>query len=174
MSPTAGRPASRRSSRVGLLLVVGLLAIGSVFAYYRVRTLWYYPTLRVETPDGYAFTVVQDRRRDRSDCGDANARFLAPLQTACADCKLVYARCLSKLEGVALTLVIENPPPLYVVNAPRLRMAVSGPLGQLETVCDGIAAGLVKAGLPYAACAYPRDRSSNKPHQQKGPGTGPR
>jgi hypothetical protein len=174
MSRTAGRPASKRRSRVGLLLAVSLLAIGSVFAYYRVRTLWYYPTLRIETPEGYAFTVVQDRRRDRSECGDANARFLAPLQTVCANCKLVYARCLSKLEGVELTLVTENPPPLYVVHAPRLRMAVSGPHTHLETVCDDIAAGLVKAGLPYAACAYPRGRSAAESPRQKGPRTGPR
>jgi hypothetical protein len=173
MIPTAGRPASKRNSRVSLLLIAGLLAIGSVFAYYRVRALSYYPTLRIETPEGYTFTVVQDLRRDRSGCGDANARFLAPLRTVCANCKLVYARCLRKLEGVELTLVTENPPPLYVVNAPRLRMAVSGPLAQLETVCDGIAAGLVKAGLPYAACAYPRGRPSSEPRQQKGPGTGP-
>jgi len=163
MSRTAGRPASKRRSRASLLLIVGLLAIGSVFAYYRVRALSYYPTLRIETPDGYAFTVVQDRRRDRSECGDANDRFLAPLADICKNCKLVYARCLSKLEGVELTLVTEDPPPLYIVHAPRLRMAVSGPPAHLNTVCADIAAGLVKAGLPYAACAYPRGATPTQP-----------
>ena len=163
MSRTAGRPASKRRSPASLLLIVGLLAIGSVFAYYRVRALSYYPTLRIETPDGYALTVVQDVRRERSACGEANARFLAPLQTVCKNCKLVYARCLRKLEGVELTLVVEEPPPLYVVRAAGVRMAVSGPLAHLKDVCDNIAVGLVKSGMKTAACAYPRDRPAAEP-----------
>jgi len=163
MRRSAGRPASKRRSRASLLLIVSLLAIGSVLAYYCVRALSYYPTLRVEMPDGYAFTVVQDRRRDRSECGAANARFLAPLASICKNCKLVYARCLRKLEGVELTLVTEDPPPLYVVHAPRLRMAVSGPPANLQAVCDDIAVGLVKSGLQSAACAYPRNRPAAAP-----------
>ena len=157
MIPTAGRPASRAASRVSLVLIVALLAAGSVAAVVTVRRLWYYPTLRVETPNGFAFTVVQDRRRERSGCGDANDRFLAPLATVCKDCKVVYARCLRKLEGVELTLVDEDPPPLYLVAAPGVRMAVTGPLERLKTVCDSIALGLVKSGLPQAACVYPRN-----------------
>lgn len=167
MSPTAGRPVSERRLHASVVLITALLAIGSVFAYYRVRTLSYYPTLRIETPDGYTFTVVQDARRERSACGEANARFLAPLETICKNCKLVYARCLRKLEGVELTLVTENPPPLYVVTAPRLRMAVSGPLANLKTVCDDIAIGLVKSGLQSAACAYPRDRPPSEPSMSR-------
>ena len=174
MRPTVGRPASERRLRVSLLLIAALLAIGGVLAYYRVRALSYYPTIRIETPDGYTFTVVQDVRRGRNECGDANARFLAPLATICKNCKLVYARCLRKLEGVELTLMIENPPPLYVVRAAGVRMAVSGPLAHLRTVCDDIAASLVKSGLQSAACAYPRDRALADPEKQKGPGTGPR
>jgi hypothetical protein len=86
----------------------------------------------------------------------------------------VYARCLRNLEGVELTLMIENPPPLYVVRAGGVRMAVSGPLAHLKTVCDDIAAALVKSGLQSAACAYPRDRAPAASEKQKGPGTGPR
>ena len=167
MSPTAGPPVSKRASRVSQLLIVALLVAGSVAAYYYVHSLSYYPTLRVETPDGFAFTVVQDRRGARSECGDANDRFLAPLDTACQDCKAVYARCLRKLEGVELTLVEEDPPPLYVVAAPGVRMAVTGPPDQLRTVCDGIAARLAKGGLRRAACAYPRNRGPDP--KQKGP-----
>jgi len=163
MTPTAGRPASKRRLRVSHLLIAVLLAIGSVFAYYRVRALSYYPTIRIETPDGYTFTVVQDARRRRSECGEANARFLAPLATICENCKVAYARCLRKLEGVELTLMIEDPPPLYVVRAAGVRMAVSGPLANLKTVCDAIAADLVKSGLQSAACAYPRDRAPGDP-----------
>ena len=167
MSPTAGRPASRRASRVSLLLIVALLAVGSVAAYYTVRSLSYYPTLRIETPSGFAFTVVQGRRDDRSGCGDANDRFLQPLDTVCESCKVVYARCRRRLEGVELTLIEESPPPLYVVAAPGVRMAVTGPLEHLKTVCDTIAVGLVKSGLTHAACVYPRD--GGLPGKQKGP-----
>ena len=156
MSPTAGRPATRRRSRVSLLLIVGLLAVGSVLAYFRVRALHYYPTARIETPDGYAFTVVQDVRASRSECGDANDRFLSPLDAICTQCRVVYARCLRELEGVELTLVAEDPPPLYLVRAPGVRMAVTGPLARLKDVCVDIAAGLVKTGLPSASCAYAR------------------
>ena len=156
MRRTAGRPATKRRSRVSLILIVGLLAVGSVFANYWVRTLHYYPTARIETPDGYTFTVVQDVRASRAECGDANDRFLAPLDKTCDKCKVAYARCLTRLEGVEQTLVVEDPPPLYLVHAPGVRMAVTGPLARLREVCVDIAAGLVKNGLPTASCAYAR------------------
>ena len=156
MSPMAGRPATRPRSRVSLLLIVGLLAVGSVLAYVHVRTLHYYPTARIETPAGYAFTVVQDVRASRGECGDANDRFLSPLDKICERCKVVYARCLTKLEGVELTLVTENPPPLYLVSAPGVRMAVTGPLARRKEVCEEIAESLLKGGLPTASCAYAR------------------
>src|SRR5512135_136982 len=156
MSRTAGRPATKRRSRVSLVLIVGLLAVGSVFAHYWVRALRYYPTARIETPDGYAFTVVQDVRPSRGECGDANDRFLSPLDRICEKCRVVYARCLTKLEGVELTLVTEDPPPLYLVRAPGVRMAVTGPLARRKEVCTDIAASLVNSGLPTASCAYAR------------------
>ena len=156
MNRTAGRPATKRRSRVSLFLIVGLLAVGSVFAHYWVRGLHYYPTARIETPDGYAFTVLQDVRASRDACGDANDRFLSPLDKICDKCKVAYARCLTKLEGVELTLAVENPPPLYTVRAPGVRMAVTGPLAGLRDVCVDIATGLVKTGLPTASCAYAR------------------
>lgn len=162
---------------MSLLLIVALLAAGSVAAYYTVRSLSYYPTLRIETPSGFAFTVVQERRDDRAGCGDANDRFLQPLDTVCESCKVVYARCRRRLEGVELTLIEESPPPLYVVAAPGVRMAVTGPLEHLKEVCEDIAEGLVKSGLTHAACAYPRGTPSApalQDPQHKGPGKGPR
>ena len=147
-------------------LIVALLAAGSLIAHFWVRTLHYYPTARIETPDGYAFTVLQDVRASRSECGDANDRFLFPLERICEKCKVVYARCLRKLEGVELTLAVENPPPLYLVRAPGVRMAVTGPLARLKDVCNDIAAGLVKNGLPAASCAYARGTAV-----EKGPGS---
>jgi len=156
MSRTAGRPAIRRRSRASLVLIFGLLAGGSVLAHFWVRSLHYYPTARIETPDGFAFTVLQDVRDSRADCGDANDRFLAPLDKICDKCKVAYARCLTKLEGVELTLAVENPPPQYLVRAPGVRMAVTGPLARLREVCVDIAAALVTKGLPTASCAYAR------------------
>jgi hypothetical protein len=162
MSRTAGRPATRRRSRVSLFLIVALLAVGSVFAHYWVRTLHYYPTARIETPAGYAFTVVQDVRASRSECGDANDRFLSPLDRICERCKVAYARCLTKLEGVELTLVTEDPPPQYLVRAPGVRMAVTGPLARRKEVCEEIAESLVKGGLPTASCAYARGAATSQ------------
>jgi hypothetical protein len=167
MSPTAGRPATKRRSRVSLLLIIGLLGAGSALAYFHVRTLRYYPTARIETPEGYAFTVVQDVRASRSECGGANDRFLSPLDKICQNCKVVYARCLRKLEGVEQTLMVENPPPLYLVRAAGVRMAVSGPLAHLKDVCDNIALGLVRSGMKSAACAYPRDRPPAAPFKSR-------
>ena len=150
MSRTAGRPATERRSRASVVLIVALLAIGSVIAHFWVRTLHYYPTARIETPDGYAFTVLQDVRASRDECGDANDRFLSPLDRICEKCRVVYARCLTKLEGVEQTLAVEDPPPLYMVRAPGLRMAVTGPLARLRKVCVDIATGLVKTGIGLA------------------------
>lgn len=156
MTRTAGRPATKRRSRVSTILIVGLLAVGGAFANYWVRTLHYYPTARIETPDGYAFTVLQKVRASRSECGDANDRFLSPLDRMCDKCRVAYARCLTKLEGVELTLAVENPPPQYLVRAPGIRMAVTGPVARLREVCTEIATSLVKTGLPTASCVYAR------------------
>jgi len=159
MSPTAGPPAGkpRRGSRVAALLIVALLAVGGVFAHYRVATLTYYPTAGVELPGGFAFHVVQQAQPDRAACGEANDRFLGPLAKTCKGCKVVYARCRREIDGTDQLLMTESAPSFYVVMAPGLRMRVSGPADQLGAVCDGIAAQLARGGRVNATCFHPRD-----------------
>jgi len=159
MSPTAGRPAGKqqRGSRVAALLIVALLAVGGVFAHYRVATLTYYPTAGVELPGGFAFHVVQEAQPDRAACGEANDRLLGPLEKTCKGCKVVYARCRRTIDGTDQLLMTEAAPAFYVVMAPGLRMRMSGPAGQLGAVCDSIAAQLASSGRVNSTCFHPRD-----------------
>ncbi len=159
MRRTAGRPAgkARRGSRVATLLIVALLAVGGVFAHYRVATLSYYPTAKVELPGGFSFSAVQTLQPDRASCGEANRRFLEALAKVCKDCRVAYARCRRGLEGTDLLLMTESAPSFYVVVSPGLRMRVSGPQAQLGEVCDGIAAQLVSTGRANASCLHPRE-----------------
>ena len=160
MRRTAGRPAgkAKRGSRVALLLIVALLAVGGVYAHYWVRTLTYYPTARVELPGGFSFSMVQTLQPDRAACGAANRRVLEPLAKTCRGCKVAYARCRRTIGGTDLLLMTEPAPAFYVVVAPGLRMRVDGPPGEIRAVCDGIAATLAKTGGANASCLYPRDR----------------
>ena len=147
----------KRGSRVATLLIVALLAVGGVFAHYRVKTLTYYPTAKIELPGGFSFSVVQGLQPDRAACGEANERLLDPLEKTCNGCKVSYARCRRKIEGTDLLLVTERAPSFYVVVAPGLRMRVDGPRDQLAAVCDRIAAQLAQGGRANASCLYPRD-----------------
>ena len=159
MRRTAGRPAgnAKRSSRVALLLIVALLAVGGVYAHYYVKTLTYYPTAKIDLPGGFAFSVVQDPQPDRASCGKANRRLLEPMQQACPNCKVTYARCRRTVEGTDLLLLTETSPAFYEVVAPGMRMRVEGPLDQIRTVCEGIARQLERSGRAHASCLYPRD-----------------
>jgi hypothetical protein len=172
MSRTAGRPAGKatRGSRIATLLIVALLAVGGVFAHYRVATLTYYPTAKVELPGGFSFSVVQALQPDRAACGDANDRFLAPLAKTCKGCRVVYARCRREIDGTDLLLMTETAPSFYIVIAPGLRMRISGPSDQLSAVCESIAAQLVRTGRANATCLHPRNVESADPQKQKGPG----
>lgn len=158
MRRTAGPPAGKkRGSRVALLLIVALLAVGGVYAHYYVKTLTYYPTAKLELPDGFSFSMVQKLQPDRAACGEANRRVLEPMKKSCPRCKVAYARCRRKLEGTDLLLLTEPKPGFYVVVAPGLRMRVDGPLDQIRAVCDGIAKKLAYGGEVNASCLYPRN-----------------
>lgn len=165
MRRTAGPPAGekKRGSRVALLLIVALLAVGGVYAHYYVETLTYYPTAKVTLPGGFSFSMVQALQPDRAACGEANRRVLEPLQKSCRECKVVYARCRRTIEGTDLLLLTEPKPAFYVVVAPGLRMRVDGPLDKIRAVCDGIAEKLAFNGKANASCLYPRDHPRAKP-----------
>ena len=165
MRRTAGPPAgkTKRGSRVALLLIIALLAVGGVYAHYWVRTLTYYPTAKVDLPGGFSFSMVQALQPDRASCGEANRRVLEALEKDCKGCTIAYARCRRTIEGTDLLLMTEPKPAFYVVVAPGLRMRVDGPLGQIRAVCDGIAAQLAHSGKANASCLYPRDQPRPAP-----------
>ena len=137
------------------LVILVLLAVGSVLAHYHVANQSYYPVSKLASADGYTFHMVQDRRAQRNACGEANERFLAPIKARCLQCEVVYARCERELQGVELALLMGDPMPMHVVVAPGLRLAMEGPKERVRQECEQLATELVKGGAPSAACVFP-------------------
>ena len=137
------------------LVIVVLLVVGSVLAHYHVSNRSYFPVAKLASADGYTFHMVQDRTAERSDCGKANDRFLAPLKKACTYCEVVYARCERELHGLELALLMGDPVPMHVVIAPGLRLAIEGPAQSVRRDCEHIATDLVKSGAAAASCVFP-------------------
>ena len=137
------------------LVILVLLAAGSVLAYYHVANQSYYPVAKLTSVDGYTFHMVQDRRAQRNACGEANNRFLAPIKTRCLQCEVAYARCERELQGLELALLTGDPVPVHVVMAPGLRLALEGPKERVRRECEQLAAELVKGGAASAACVFP-------------------
>ncbi len=137
------------------LVILVLLAVGSVLAYYHVANQNYYPVSKLASADGYTFHMVQDRRAQRNACGQANDRFLAPIKARCLQCQVVYARCERELQGLELALLLGDPMPIHVVISPGLRLAMEGPKEAVRQQCEQLATGLVKGGAPTAACVFP-------------------
>ena len=137
------------------LVIVVLLVVGSVLAYYHVANQSYFPVAKLASADGYTFHMVQDRRAQRNACGEANERFLGPIKARCLQCQVVYARCERKLQGVELALLMGDPMPMHVVIAPGLRLAMEGPKERVREQCEQFASDLVKGGARTAACVFP-------------------
>jgi len=137
------------------IVILVLLAVGSVLAHYHVANQSYYPVSKLASADGYTFHMVQDRRAQRNACGQANDRFLAPIKARCLQCQVVYARCERELQGVELALLMGDPMPMHVVIAPGLRLAMEGPKERVREQCEQFATDLVKGGARTAACVFP-------------------
>ena len=137
------------------LVILVLLAVGSVLAHFHVANQSYYPVSKLASADGYTFHMVQDRRAQRNACGEANDRFLAPIKARCLQCQVVYARCERELQGVELALLMGDPMPMHVVIAPGLRLAMQGPKERVRHECEQLATELVKGGALTAACVFP-------------------
>jgi hypothetical protein len=137
------------------LVIVVLLAAGAVLARYHVDNQHYFPVSKLASSDGYTFHMVQDRTDTRENCGRANDRFLAPLKTACGQCKVIYARCERELHGLELALFMGDPVPVHVVIAPGVRLAMEGPPAAQRRDCEAMAAAIVKTGVRHAACVFP-------------------
>ena len=137
------------------IVILVLLAVGSVLAHFHVANQSYYPVSKLSSADGYTFHMVQDRRAQRNACGQANDRFLAPIKARCLQCQVVYARCERELQGVELALLMGDPMPMHVVIAPGLRLAMEGPKERVREQCEQFATDLVKGGARTAACVFP-------------------
>lgn len=137
------------------IVILVLLAVGSVLAHFHVANQSYYPVSKLASADGYTFHMVQDRRAQRNACGEANERFLAPIKARCLQCEVVYARCERELLGVELALLMGDPMPMHVVVAPGLRLAMEGPKERVREQCEQFATDLVKGGARTAACVFP-------------------
>jgi hypothetical protein len=138
------------------LIALVLIAVGSWLAHLHVASQTYYPVVRLTSPDGLAYTTVQDEVTERRACGAANDRFLKPIKEMCKQCQVVFARCERKLEGLEAALAAGAAVPHYTVFAPSLRIAVDGPADAAKASCDFIAGDMVKRGLRSAACLYPK------------------
>jgi len=132
---------------------VALACAASFVAHMHVVAQTYYPTLRVQSPEGLTDVLVQDERSERRDCGAANDRFLERIKQGCKDCKILAARCSRTLEDPIEREVYERSEVKYaVVVAPGLRMAVLGPQPLADTSCMQIAAEAHRQGAKPAAC----------------------
>lgn len=138
------------------IVILALLALGSVLAHYHVASRSYFPVSKLASADGYTFHMVQDRTAERGDCGKANDRFLAPIRKTCALCDVVYARCERELHGLELALLMGDPVPMHVVIAPGLRLAIEGPVKSVRRDCEHIATNIVNSGTPSASCVFPK------------------
>jgi hypothetical protein len=137
------------------IVIVALLAVGSVLAHYHVANQSYFPVSKLSSRDGYTFHMVQDRTARRGDCGKANDRFLEPVKAHCDRCQVEYARCERELTGLELALLMGDPVPMHVVIAPGLRLSMEGPGERVRRDCEQMATDLVRHGTKSAACVYP-------------------
>jgi len=140
------------------VLIAIVLVVGSVLAHLYVEAQTYHPVLKVATPEGFVYTVVQTATADRNACGKANDRFLEPLKAGCKECKVEFARCERTLSGRELAISMGESGDNHMIVAFGLHMAMRGPAEKIKSVCDKFALDMVRSGLPTAACVYPRHK----------------
>src|SRR3954470_21936793 len=130
---------------------VALAVAASFIAHLHVVAQSYYPTVRVQAPEGLTYVLVQDERGERRECGAANERFLERIKEGCKDCKVLAARCTRTLEE-ALERDVYQTTKYATVIAPGMRMAVVGPQPLADTSCMRIAEAAKKRGASPATC----------------------
>ena len=138
-----------------VVLILVLLAAGTILAHYHVANQSYYPVSKLTSAEGFSFVVVQDRTARREECGEANDRFLGPIKARCKMCDVEYARCERELSGFEFQLLSGDAVPMHVVVAPGMRMAMDGPKERVRRECEQLAASLVRAGFKAASCVFP-------------------
>ena len=132
---------------------VALAAIASLVAHMHVVAQTYYPTVRVQAPEGLTYVVVQDETAERRECGAANDRFLGRIKQGCKDCRILTARCTRTLEETLERDVYQGTPVRYsTVVAPGMRMAIGGPQPLADKSCMAIAHEARKQGAGRTDC----------------------
>ena len=139
-----------------VLIAVVLIAAASVLAHMHVVIQTYHPVTRIASPEGLVFTVVQDAKQERRDCGTANERFLEPIKAHCKTCRVVIARCERELEPFERSVYEGEALRHHQVFATGLRLAIDGPAELARASCELTAAELVKRGMRSAHCLLPR------------------
>ena len=144
-----------------ILVGAGIVIAGAVLAHLHAVSQSYHPTVKVLAPEGVTFLAIQDPTQERQACGAANQRFIGPLKEHCKDCQIIWARCERAITGNEEAALLKGEPSeSYLVLAPGLRLAISGPVEAAKTSCDYLVGTLTKQGLRSAACIYPRAASS--------------
>ena len=121
-------------------------------AVWFARSEIYYPVARVATPEGLTFTAFSSKTRWRSECNDANERFLEPLRKECPACEVLSARCESKDEMMKLRIALTGPQ----VRSRGLTLALAGPRELSLASCEFLAKHLLRQGLDDSRCIPPR------------------
>lgn len=143
-----------------IIIAAVLVVAGTVLAHMHVVSQRYYPMVKIAAPEGLTYIAVQDATTERQACGNANDRFLVPIKASCKECKVVAARCERVVEGDEEIQLLEGKPnPNYLVVAPGLRLAISGPGASAKRDCDFIAKDMVSRGMTSAACVYPKAKT---------------
>jgi hypothetical protein len=146
-------------------IAVALAIAASFVAHMHVVAQTYYPTVRVEAPEGLTYVLVQDEKSERLECGAANERFLERIKRGCKDCRILVARCTRTLEeALERDVYLARPVKYATVIAPGLRMAVVGPQPLANATCMQIAETAAKQGGTPATCA----RAASAGHDQTG------
>ena len=137
------------------VIAVALIAVASVIGHFYVQSQVYSAVVKFTTPEGLGITALLPETPDRSACGAANERFLAPIKQQCKGCKVTTARCARQLEGLELAMSHGDPLPHFQVVAVGVRLALIGPAELAKGGCAQIAADLTGRGVRSAACISP-------------------
>ena len=137
--------------KIGIGVV--LAAAAGFVAHMHVVAQTYYPSVRVHSPEGLTYVVVQDEKAERRECGAANDRFLARIKLGCKDCRILAARCTRELEEpLERDLYTAMPVKYSTVVAPGMRMAIVGAEPLAHQSCLAIAAEAQKQSATPVAC----------------------
>ena len=138
--------------RKQVLIAAAALGLGGLIAQLYVATQTYRPVVRVEGPDGVAYTAILSATRERPDCGAASERFLEPIRAACPECRIAFARCVRQGDGLAASVMEGAKGPHAVVRMPGVSIAIDGAGDAERRDCELIANGVQRLGVPGARC----------------------